>query len=442
VRAAWLCAALCACSATSVDAVLRCEPDRARADCPVAAPVELEADDLRSNVWPNARSAANSDPWLVQHHDELSELRPRLLVLNFHNPLPGDALLPSVEREMDAIAEGSRYHGYADPAAPAFVHYDLVRIVDLTDAVVPTDWPYLSSTLLPVDELGQFAPQALFTSEFTELMGLADPAAPGRKLDLCAGFERGLVNEVWLAVADGAREPPLMLERKQRYDRGLAALPGQFQSCTSASGECLEVACGVTVRIAHLNPRRGPGCDLQVRGWSLLDAGRSIPYLAENADPFFNADFGARFAAPFDSLYDLCTQGAESCVAYPTPRTARSVQAGAAAWRIDPYLQGCGSPDFPPNATARWAWNDAAPVDSRCEHYQLLDGGDRQDAYAPYGVSSLPAYDPRLIGSDAFPGDCGGAWQLYWRQNMPGWNNPALALDGTPMKNWWPFSFY
>jgi len=34
-----------------------------------------------------------------------------------------------------------------------------------------------------------------------------------------------------------------------------------------------------------------------------------------------------------------------------------------------------------------------------------------------------------------FP-DCGGGWQIYWRQSMPGPGNAAH------LKNWWPFLFY
>ena len=35
---------------------------------------------------------------------------------------------------------------------------------------------------------------------------------------------------------------------------------------------------------------------------------------------------------------------------------------------------------------------------------------------------------------------CGGGWQVYLRQNMPGYG--AHAADGSPIKNWWPFLFY
>ena len=38
--------------------------------------------------------------------------------------------------------------------------------------------------------------------------------------------------------------------------------------------------------------------------------------------------------------------------------------------------------------------------------------------------------------------DCGGGWQVYWRQSFPGLGNQAIGADGRPMKNWWPFLFY
>jgi len=34
-------------------------------------------------VWPNAESAANSDPWLIAHHDRIRLMRPRVLAINF-----------------------------------------------------------------------------------------------------------------------------------------------------------------------------------------------------------------------------------------------------------------------------------------------------------------------------------------------------------------------
>jgi hypothetical protein len=44
----------------------------------------LAADGVHAE-WPNATSAANSDPWLAVHHDEIALLKPRVLVLHFPN---------------------------------------------------------------------------------------------------------------------------------------------------------------------------------------------------------------------------------------------------------------------------------------------------------------------------------------------------------------------
>ena len=40
-----------------------------------------------------------------------------------------------------------------------------------------------------------------------------------------------------------------------------------------------------------------------------------------------------------------------------------------------------------------------------------------------------------------FP-DCGGGWQIYWRQSIPGLGTRAKNADGSTMKNWWPLLFY
>ena len=36
-------------------------------------------------IWPNAVSSANSDPWIAQHHDEITEMHPKALIINFVN---------------------------------------------------------------------------------------------------------------------------------------------------------------------------------------------------------------------------------------------------------------------------------------------------------------------------------------------------------------------
>jgi hypothetical protein len=355
-------------------------------------------------------SAANSDPWFVAHHDDLVEIRPRVLVLNFDNRSKAPGVLErAIADQIQALAEGSRYLGYRDPAAPPFARYELAAIVDFTDTD-PLVSPFSSSTRAPVDADNRFDVARLFTPEFE----FSVPAEPSRSAGLCDLFESGAVNEVWLAVADGQREPPLMMERKQVYDAAFSPLDGQFNACIPES-DCLEVECGVTVRVAHLNPRRGAGCDLQVRGWSIVAASASIPYFAENASAFFNADFRSRFGAEFDSFSELCVDDLP-CVSYPSSTVAAAN--GTGTWRFDPYQQGCGSPEFPPNASARFDWRGMTPVESRCEHYGQRDG-QNADLYEPYTAAKLDLYTGLLPDDPDFPLDCGGGWQMYWRQSMP-----------------------
>src|SRR5262249_34000378 len=41
--------------------------------------------DAGTLIWPNDVSSANSDPWIAEHHDEITEMRPRALILHFAN---------------------------------------------------------------------------------------------------------------------------------------------------------------------------------------------------------------------------------------------------------------------------------------------------------------------------------------------------------------------
>ena len=71
-----------------------------------------------------------------------------MLALNFVNGKTMDQMRAQLQQAIDAIAEGSRYHGYADPAAPAVLQYEL-RPVDMRDPVPPANYPYNNSTLYP-----------------------------------------------------------------------------------------------------------------------------------------------------------------------------------------------------------------------------------------------------------------------------------------------------
>lgn len=386
-------------------------------------------------VWPNEHSRANSDPWLSAHHDELTLMRPRVLVLHFYNGLDLAGIRAVADRQAAALREGSRYHAYWDSAAPAFLDYQVARVVDLTDHPAPADWPFPSSTKLPVKPDGSFDMPALFSASFAEHYGYPDPQRPGQSLPLCALFERGLVNEVWLSVEEpGPRQPLLVAESKQVYDAAGAPVPDKFEPCAGSGCVEPEVRCAVTVRVAHLSPIRGPGCDLQIRAFGVVSMMNALPYLDANARPFFNRDFKARFGTTFDGWSDICDNLSTPCVTYPDPARATGTADGT-PFELDLRRQGCGTSQFPPNARFRWDYDNTAEVLSRCEHYGLRDGPDGNDLNDSFSSTKVKIYDQQ------FP-DCGGGWQMYWRQSLPGLNNAAVDAKGGRMKNWWPYLFY
>jgi hypothetical protein len=235
---------------------------------------------------------------------------------------------------------------------------------------------------VPLDSAGKFDLAALFGDSFSRVYNRRDEN--DALINLCGMFERGIINELWLAVGDADREPPSMVECKARYDDDNQRVPGALRA-TSNGEECARFpTCGVSVRIAHLSPVRGVGCDLLVRGWAIRGSLRAIPYLGKNAQGF---------------------------------------------------LDDCGEPEYPPNATSMWDFENRTVVQARCAHYGMRDGANGSDKLEAYSFDTVSSLMSR------FP-DCGGWWQIYWRQSIPGLDNLAIAEDGAPMKNWWPFSFY
>jgi len=398
--------------------------------------------DCAPTPWPILGHSANSDPWIVSHHDSITQMRPNVMVLNFYNSATDPTA--TAMRQVKGIAEGSRYHGYADPQAPAFLNYQILKVVDLTDHPVPTGWTNPSSTLLPVTPTGAFDPLALFSARYSSAYGFPDPMDGTRFLSLCELFEQGVINEVWIEDGEtGIRRVPLNAERKQTYDTSNHAKVGMFDTfdACAAPGSCLQdVSCGVTVRMAHLDQNRGPGCDLEVRGWGIEGMWDALPAYAPIAASFLNRDFATRFGVLFDGWDNVCDSSGTACVSYPTPTTATGTYANGTTWTINGFISGCGTPDFPPNARQRWDWGSAptpnlTPVQSNCEHFGLGDGVKGADQLEVYTSDKVAAIDKTF-------GECGGGWQIYWRQNMPGWHNQAKTKDGAPMRNWWPFLFY
>ncbi len=393
--------------------------------------------DCAPTTWPTMGHSANSDPWIVSHHDSITQMSPSVLVLNFANGVTSDAARATAQRQVIGIAEGSRYHGYSDPQAPAFLSYLIARVVDLTDHTVPPGWTNPSSTQLPVTPTGSFDPLALFSARYSAAYGFADLTTPSRFLSLCELFEQGWINEVWIEDGEtGIRRVPLNAERKQVYDASNRAVPDTFDACIGGGCDLQDVSCRVTVRMAHLDPMRGPGCDLEVRGWGIDGMFDALPAFAASAATFLNRDFETRFGVQFDGWENLCDSTGAPCVSYPSPTWATGTYANGTAWTINPFVSSCGTPDFPPNARKRWDWtNNPTPVQSRCEHFGLGDGISGADAVEPYTSDKIAA-------ADAMFSDCGGGWQIYWRQSIPGLKNQARTPDGAPMRNWWPLLFY
>lgn len=409
------------------------------------------------SIWPTAAHGANSDPWLATNHDSIVEMQPRLLVLDFYNDMDLQQAQQQVLQKIDAIAESSRYHGYSDPTAFAFLNYVIIKMVDFTDHPPPATWPFESSTLLPTDSTGAFDAGALFTTSFAHNYGFSDPGNPSQSLTLCQLFEQGVINELWLMTGDEgtSRRPPLMAESKQVYDTHNNPVAGVFEDTGYQPFPSLH--CNVTARIAYVSPLRGVDCDLVPRSAGIENTASAsppaIPYLNDNASDFFNDDFTVRDGTTFNSWANLvgegangwCSSEATACIAYPSETavpspvpTAEGTFPDGATWTMSPFQQGCGTSHFPPNARFEWDYGNTQAVRSRCEHYEMNDGpdGDVLDRYSS-DKESVAVYTQRF-GDDG----CGGGWQVYYRQNMPGLHNLAHAVDGSSMKNWWPFLFY
>ena len=55
--------------------VVACDPAEGVGSGTVDAGVDATAP---TGAWPNTESAAMSDPWIVEHHDDITRMRPRI----------------------------------------------------------------------------------------------------------------------------------------------------------------------------------------------------------------------------------------------------------------------------------------------------------------------------------------------------------------------------
>lgn len=396
--------------------------------------------------WPNAESRATSDAWIVDHHDEIQVMRPRVLALNFVNARSQDDMHTLLSSIVAAIREGTRAHGYSSADAPPFLEYELAYEVDLRDTTPPpAGYPYRNSTLYPreepVDGYWGFDYEKLFTPEFAAHYGIESPDAPGTYLTLCELSERGLVHEVWIYgdadVPDASAAEVLGImpphdasghRAGARMDR--CAGNGCFDAEDTIPPECTR-----TLRIGWVNNTRGVGCFLESlsHGYEAIGNSGLVPYLRRYWPEFAGFDLDTRFGRPFSSWYGLC-RGGGGCLSYATDDSV-TYAGDTLSGTIDPYVPACGNAHFPPNARDHYDIDNPVPVMSTCASYRTAGGPTGGDPAALLGAADWARYRP-------IAGDCDGAWLVYWWQSFPGLANRARDEAGAPMKNWWPFFFY
>jgi hypothetical protein len=425
------------CQPDGAGLVCTCEPD------PQACPDGTECGPdghCGGLVWPNAESFANSDPWIPQHHQEITRMRPRVLALNYVNARSMAEMDAQLQQMRDIIAESSRWHGYADPDAPTFLEYELAHQVDLRDAVPPPDWPYRNSTLYPreepVDGYWGFDYERLFDDDYAQYLGLEDPADPGVPLPLCEAIERGLVHEVW--VYGDADVPDVsaaeMLELKPYYDEGGNRLPGPMDRCVGNG--CFDdedvIPCARSVRVAWFNNTRGPGCFLESLSHAFEGMGRRgsnvLPFLSRYFPELAGMELDTEYGLPIDSWY-ACPYGVP-CLSYPSETSVDYDLGMLAQGTIDGYDPVCGNVHWPPNARQHYDLEGTDAVRSSCASWR--DGSGGTELYDGSQHAPYMGYAP----------DCMGPFLVWWRQSLPGLGNTAVDDDGVAMRNWWPFLFY
>lgn len=388
-------------------------------------------------VWPNTTSNANSDPWLVKHHDQLKKMRPRVLVLNFSNGFAPEKAERMAGQLAAAITEGTRYHGYKDPQAPAFIEWQIFKIVDLCDAKPYPETPDGNSTNYPRSERRKgpnFAYKELYTPEFAKLLGFENPQKPGTYLKLHELVERGVIHEVWFfAYQREAGAPFECTELKPVYDEEFVR-QGDEHRHSGNGGDPDEPWHGRSLRISFINAERGIGCNVESLSHSMEGMAHAnvIPYYRKYFYEFAGFDLDERFDLPWNSFYPLWGEG--KGISYPDDHTAVAND-GEKEHRVDDYYCVGGNVHFTPNSRGHYDLASPHAVLSTIEHYRLFDGPDGKDRAEPWKIESFARY------RETVP-DCMGCWLIYWRQNMPGLDNPCKDADGKPMKNWWPFLYY
>lgn len=393
--------------------------------------------------WPNRESCRNSDDWLWQNHDRIRKMRPRVFVLNFANDVDMAAVRRHAEGVARATAEATRYHGYEDPSAPAFIEYEILDVIDLRDADGPHAGKRETSTRFPqkkdrkrFEVLCDYS--EFFGDAFAKNFGIRDPRGKDRFLNLKELVNFGFVHELWFyAIHDGGDWPGCeTLELKQFYDENCRPIKEKHGHAGNGQDDTMPWI-GRSFRVAFFNPHRGVGCSMENFGHTLewIANSESIAYYRKYFYEYAELDLDVRYGVPFDELYR--TDGSvEDSVSYPSP-TSMVVKIEDKVYTIDPYLAFGGNVHFPPGGRHHYDNSSPVTVKSTIETYRRgpMDLKHRMERAKDFNIKRI-----ETVG-DVAP-DCMGNWTVFWRQCMPGLDNKSLDDDGKPMKNWWVFLFY
>ena len=390
-------------------------------------------------VWPNTTSRANSDSWLVENHDAIKLMRPRLLLINFSNEHGREHLSRLTNQLIRAIAESSRYHGYRDRRAPAFLNYQVFKFVDLRDR----DREVGDCRKIPIKDPAaregyNMKYRQFFTPEFAAYYGVADPRNAKRFLRLDELLDGGYVHEVWFFTSGNEQAGPHVgafevVEEKPRYDAEFRKAGREWVQAGNG-GDDEQPWVGRSVRIGAVNASRGAGCFMESLGHGMEGTSTSgaIPYFTKYFQDYADFKLKERYKLPFDSLYGV--SGGGQPIAYPDQKTMVVTHDGK-DYRIENYIPNGGSVHFPPNARGHYDLDNETPVLSTIEDWRIGSGPGGKDLARPFTNRAFRGFQ------DIAP-DCMGQWLVYWRQNMPGLGNKQKDDDGKRMKNWWPFLFY
>lgn len=394
-------------------------------------------DPAETTVWPNQTSCANSDPWLAANHDRIRSMRPRLLLINFSNEHSRGQLNAITKQLIQALAEASRYHGYANPKALAFLNYKVFKFIDLSDGKRG------DSRLVPIKdpkakEGHNMKYSQFFSEEFAKHYGITDPCDPGRNLRLDELIDGGYVHEIWFFVSGVVPETPHIgafevVEEKPLYDEDFQKKGNGFvQSGNGGDGD--QPWTGRSVRIGCVNASRGIGCFIESLSHGMEGCAKSgaIPYLTKYFCEYAGFNLKERFNLPIESFYEV-SYGQQS-IRYPDKKTM-IITVGGDKYQVTNYVCTGGNVHFTPNSRGHYDLDNTEAVLSTIENWRTASGKNGQNLPKRFTNAAFRKYTK--LAPDGM-----GPWLIYWRQNMPGLDNKQFDDSGKPMKNWCPFLFY